>query len=75
MKDLLDMQLFSQDNQSYDACLENLPLAYAYVPYQRFENPYNKEQALQYGTVFSKLNKPYEVYGKEFKKKAGVKFL
>ena len=47
MKDLLDIQIipkgipannFSADN------FNNFPLAYAYVPYQRFEEPYDKER-------------------------------
>jgi len=75
MKDLLDMQMFSRNMRRNDACLEDLPLAYAYVPYQGFENPYDKEQALKCGTVFPGLNKPYGVYGKEFKKKMGENVL
>lgn len=67
------MQLYSPSANNYNDCLENLPLAYAYIPYQVFESPYNKEEALEYGTVFSQLNKPYNIYGKEFNKKAGVK--
>lgn len=69
MKDLLDMQMFSRNMSRNDACLDDLPLAYAYVPYQGFETPYDKEQALKCGTVFPGLNKPFGVYGKEFKKK------
>ena len=75
MKDLLDMQLYHSNMMNDNDCLENLPLAYAYVPYQQFEEPYDMEKAFEYGTVFSKLNKPYDVYGKEFMTKEGVKVL
>ena len=52
---------------------ENLPLAYAYVPYQQFEKPYSKEMALKAGTIFPSLNKPLGVYGKEFTGRMGDK--
>ena len=72
MKDLLDVEnMISSTNSSCD-CLNNLPLAYAYVPYQSFETPYDMENSLKYGTVFPKLNKPVEVYGKEFNAKVGA---
>ena len=38
-----------------------MPLAYSYVPYQKFEDPYDKEKAHRYGTVFPSLNLPYGV--------------
>ena len=67
MKDLLDIQIFPIETSRECACgLENLPLAYAYVPYQQFEKPYSKEMALKAGTIFPSLNKPLGVYGKEF---------
>lgn len=73
MKDLLDIQIIPRMT-SYDSDMcDNLPLAYSYVPYQRYETPYNKEKALCVGTVFPGLNKPFGVYGKEFSKKAGVR--
>ena len=72
MKDLLVIENMKDNTkQSYD-CLEDLPLAYAYVPYQSFETPYDMEKSFKYGTVFPKLNKPMEVYGKEFNKKDGA---
>lgn len=72
MKDLLDVEMLNQNISDKYADLENLPLAYAYVPYQSFETPYSKEKSLDFGTVFPALNKPYSVYGKEFNQKAGA---
>ena len=72
MKDLLDIEMM-QGNMNYqEKCLDELPLAYAYVPYQKYETPYDMETSLKYGTIFPKLNNPIEVYGKEFNKKAGA---
>ena len=36
-----------------------LPLAMAYVPMQQFEETYEPEQALDNGTLFPALNKPF----------------
>ena len=55
-----------------DGCAENeaatlhgKPLAYAYVPIQRWRMLYSTEQALSHGTLFEELYKPMEVYGNE----------
>lgn len=40
----------------------NMPLAMAYVPWQCFQKVYEPDKALQYGTIFPELNKPF--YGK-----------
>lgn len=72
MKDLLDIEMLPDSMTLSNDCLEALPLAYAYVPYQSFETPYSMEQALNYGTAFPKLNKPMDVYGKEFTRKGGA---
>lgn len=45
----------SRDNRS----LEGLPLAMAYVPMQYFKSVYNLDEALQQGTIFPELNKPF----------------
>lgn len=76
MKDLLDIRIVPRDTENnckssfcnLDGCL----LAYSYVPYQRYEHPYSKEKALTVGTIFSSLNKPFGVYGKEFSSKDGA---
>ena len=75
MKDLLNIQFIPEDIQkcsSYAECIDSLPLAYAYVPYQRYEAPYSKEKALPVGSIFPSLNKPFGVYGKEFNAKDGA---
>lgn len=66
MRDLLDMDICSYKDTDDCMCLENMPLAYSYVPYQKYEEPYDKEKAHKYGTVFPSLNLPYGVYGNEF---------
>lgn len=35
------------------------PLAMAYVPYQSWEEPYSSSVALQRGTIFPSLDKPF----------------
>ena len=48
-----------------NATLQGLPLAYAYVPVQRWQKLYSPEEALAHGTLFEELYKPMEVYGNE----------
>lgn len=38
---------------------ESFPLAMTYVPMQRFKNVYELDEALQVGTIFPELNKPF----------------
>ena len=71
MKDLLDTIIISNDKTDNCTTIDNLPIAYSYVPYQRFETPYEKDKALKVGTIFPSLNKPLGVYGKEFSGKVG----
>lgn len=68
MKDLLDIQIIPNRISSDCNSLDDMPLAYSYVPYQSFEQPYDKEKALKVGTIFPSLNKSLGVYGKEFQK-------
>lgn len=42
--------------------LSDMPVAMAYVPWQYFREVYEPDKALQYGTIFPELNKPF--YGK-----------
>ena len=42
---------------------ENRTIAMAYVPWQQFRNLYDLEQALQVGTIFAELDKPFTVRG------------
>ena len=45
--------------------LDGLPLAYAYVPWQKWRMLYKPENALGRGTLFEELDKPLGVYGYE----------
>ena len=38
---------------------ERMPIAMAYVPWQRFERVYELDKALQIGTIFADLNKTF----------------
>ena len=48
------------------ACLDDMPLAYAYVPMQRWRMLYSMDKGLMRGTIFEELDKPVEVYGNEW---------
>jgi hypothetical protein len=39
--------------------LNNLALAIAYVPWQCWDQTYDLEKAMQAGTIFPELNKPF----------------
>lgn len=45
-----------------DCDFNNMPVAMAYVPWQYFNTVYEVDKALQHGTIFPELNKPW--YGK-----------
>lgn len=51
--------------ESDEATLFDKPLAYAYVPIQRWRMIYPTNEALSNGTLFEELYKPMEVYGNE----------
>lgn len=51
--------------ESEEATLHDKPLAYAYVPIQRWRMMFTPEDALAHGTLFEELYKPMEVYGNE----------
>lgn len=38
---------------------ENMPLAMAYIPFQSWEKPYDTAVALNRGTIFPALDKPF----------------
>lgn len=42
-----------------EASMDTFPLAMAYVPMQHFSSVYELNEALQYGTIFPELNKPF----------------
>ena len=39
--------------------MPSMALAMAYVPMQQFKTVYEPNEALQYGTIFPELNKPF----------------
>lgn len=41
---------------------DNMYLGFAYVPCQKFENLYDKKEALKKGTIFKDLDIPFEAY-------------
>ena len=51
---------------------ENRTIAMAYVPWQQFRNLYDLEQALQVGTIFAELDKPFTGRGLGFKLMTGI---
>lgn len=53
----MDSQCFS--NTTYDSCIEQLPLAMAYVPMQSFGKVYDLSTSIQKGTIFPDLYKPF----------------
>ena len=48
-------------NTGSDGCndLDSLPLAMAYVPFQKWETPYEGSLGLQRGTIFPSLDLPF----------------
>ena len=40
--------------------LDSMPLAMTYVPWQKWQNLYNRQAALKNGTLFEELNKPFK---------------
>ena len=63
MKDLLNIDCSETPKRC--VCMEDLPLAYSYVPYQYMNKTYSSEKALSRGTSFPELDKPFGVYGTE----------
>lgn len=49
-----------------NVCMDDLSLAYAYLPIQKWRRLYSPEDALMRGTMFEELDKPKEVYGYEW---------
>lgn len=48
-----------ENSQKHSWGLENYPLASVYAPLQSFDELYDKETALQKGTVFAQLDLPF----------------
>lgn len=48
------------DGEKYDvSSIQEYALAMAYVPWQHFEHVYEPDRALEVGTIFPELNKPF----------------
>ena len=47
------------NNDHMDDCLDDFPLAMAYVPFQKWQSTYSPEKALQRGTLFPQLDLPF----------------
>ncbi len=54
--DKMDMGMLGSDK--YEG-VDRMPLAMAYVPWQRWKNVYDLNKALEIGTIFPELNLPY----------------
>jgi len=46
-----------------NSCIENLPLAMAYVPMQKWKTVYTNDVALNRGTLFPELDLPFTGHG------------
>ncbi|MDF2474506.1 MAG: spore coat associated protein CotJA [Anaerocolumna sp.] len=47
------------DEEMAEKCLDKLPLAMAYVPFQKWKNVYDAATGLAHGTIFPELNLPF----------------
>lgn len=49
------------DDNKFPACFDNgsVPLAMAYVPFQKWGMLYDEEVGMQRGTIFKQLDKPF----------------
>lgn len=54
---MMDFQSNSHSNAN--SCLEQFPLAMAYVPFQRWDCLYELPKGFQKGTIFPDLDKPF----------------
>lgn len=64
---------YGRTSHSHDTCnhimhdhetsMDNFPLGMAYVPWQTWKNIYEPDKALQRGTIFEELDKPF--YGSQ----------
>ena len=45
--------------KAYTECIDNMPIAMAYVPFQQWRNLYEPAEAFQRGTIFKELDLPF----------------
>lgn len=54
------MQSYENERMCDHERIDRMPVAMAYVPWQRFEKLYDDlEKAYRFGTIFPELNKPF----------------
>lgn len=49
----------NQENKMSMGCIDNMPIAMAYVPWQDFTKTYEPQKALLAGTIFPELDLPF----------------
>ena len=59
--ELLDNHNHCDDDYA-DKCIDKLPLAMAYVPFQKFRKVYDAATGLEHGTIFEELVLPFCCY-------------
>jgi len=47
------------DKDDFDKCIDNLPVAMAYVPFQKWRKVLDASAGLAIGTIFEELHKPW----------------
>lgn len=47
------------DKDDFDKCLDKLPIAMAYVPFQKWRKVLDASAGLAIGTIFEELHKPW----------------
>ena len=52
-----EMGCYMRENDSYRC--DSYPIGMAYVPWQEFREIYDMERALEVGTIFEELDKPF----------------
>ena len=61
-RDMREMRDTKDTRNSRDF-LDDMPLAMAYVPWQKWQNIYDAEKGFHHGTIFQELHLPFEGVG------------
>lgn len=67
--DVTELETTKDKFNSYENCINTLPIARAYIPPQRYTLTYPVIQGLKEGTIFPELNIPYRKPDKNYKPK------
>lgn len=54
--------VYTENNNCSETVEQNYRLAMVYSPYQEWQNIYNGDKALEVGTIFAELDKPFKGY-------------